>query len=133
MQLALVPQAGADPISYTEFSLPGSGPEDSITPVLIEGDLTISGFFIRGDANGDKRVSISDVVSILYNLFVNNPPAWVCRDAADVDDNDSNQVGDAIYLTNYIFRQGPSPPAPTTCGLDPGTVIDMSDCVRVCN
>ena len=74
--------------------------------------------FIRGDTNGDGRVDVSDSISTLLFLFAGASENVTCLDAANADDDFSIHVSDAIYVLNYLFDQGPPPPAPgEACGL----------------
>lgn len=69
--------------------------------------------FIRGDANDDGAVDVSDAVNLLSALFVPGTPALVCADAGDVNDDGALDVSDAIYLLSHLFVPGsPTPPAP---------------------
>lgn len=76
--------------------------------------------FIRGNANDDAAVDISDAVAILGDLFLGTGAQAPCRDALDTDDSGSLEITDAVYLLNYLFQGGleipPPYPAP---GLDP--------------
>ena len=75
--------------------------------------------FIRGDANYDGKINISDPVSILNALFVNNSQ-FICWDAADANDDGSANITDAIYILKFLFQGGPPPLAPfPTIGDDP--------------
>lgn len=65
--------------------------------------------FVRGDANNDGRVDLSDVVAIQNYLFSGGD---VCRQPADVNNDDVVNLADMIYLQNYLFRGGPPPAAP---------------------
>ncbi len=67
--------------------------------------------FIRGDANDDGSVNLSDIIDILGWLFRGGPPPQVL-DAADVDDNGKNELTDAIYLIQSLFIDGRPIPAP---------------------
>jgi len=69
--------------------------------------------FVRGDANPDCNVDITDGIFVLNFLFTGGP-APECRDAADVDDNGELQITDAIFILNFLFLGGtaPSPPGP---------------------
>jgi len=75
--------------------------------------------FLRGDANADGQVDVSDAVRTLIALFV-EPLGLPCDDAADVDDSGALEVTDAVALLGYLFR-GQAPPAPPRdrCGEDP--------------
>lgn len=69
--------------------------------------------FIRGDANDDGAVDVSDAVNVLSALFIPGTPPLVCADAGDVNDDGAADVSDAIYLLSHLFIPGsPPPPAP---------------------
>lgn len=64
----------------------------------------------RGDVNGDGKISIADVI-FMINVIVGRtlPPAdW--QPKADVNCNlTAGDMGDVVYLVNYLFRGGPGP------------------------
>ncbi len=77
------------------------------------------GEFIRGDANDDTEIDISDPLRILGFLFIglDSPP---CLTAADADDDGALQINDAVILLGFLFQGGPAPAAPfPEAGLDP--------------
>lgn len=81
--------------------------------------------FVRGDANDDGAVQISDAVSGLGYLFQGLPTP--CLSALDSNDDGAVDVADVIYLLNFLFSAGPDLPSPTlTCGVDP--TADSLDC-----
>ena len=86
--------------------------------------------FLRGDANGDGVVDISDAAFTLAWLFLGGPEP-PCVDAADSNDSGGFQpdVSDSVYLLNWLFLGGTPLPAPGTleCGSDP--TEDDLDCV----
>lgn len=94
---------------------------DSI--VLINGLLNIlpdvSAFFLRGDANGDRELNITDPQFTLNYLFVSaNPPP--CLDAADANDDGSVNVTDPIATLQVLFQGQSALPEPFgTPGVDP--------------
>ena len=77
--------------------------------------------FIRGEANADGKVDISDAVHMLGCLFLGTEcPA--CADSGDVDDSGRSDITDPIYLLDHLFRGGPGPPVPReACGADETT------------
>jgi hypothetical protein len=82
--------------------------------------------FIRGDADGDGRLSLTDPIRILGSLFLGGP-ALSCEEAADVDDSGALQITDAIALLGYLFLGAPAPPAPfPNRGADP--TADLLEC-----
>jgi hypothetical protein len=89
-------------------------------------DITITysaggvGPFIRGDCNGDGKVTgqVGDAIFLLnFNFLGGTAPS--CQAACDSngDGQFSGQVGDAVYLLNFNFLGGRPPPAPfPDCG-----------------
>ena len=84
-------------------------PEDS-EPILIRGRRRP---FIRGDANHDGLIDLSDAVRILGVLFLGEPGhSFQCSNAADVDDNNRHDITDAVALLVHLFIGGAPPVAP---------------------
>jgi hypothetical protein len=92
-------------------------------PAGIETTLDPTGYgelpFLRGDANGDRALDITDPVWILRCLFLDGN-CGNCRDASDADDSGEVTITDPIQLLTWRFLNGPPPAAPFPgCGLDP--------------
>ncbi|MGE3164591.1 MAG: formylglycine-generating enzyme family protein [Planctomycetota bacterium] len=74
--------------------------------------------FVRGDANSDGVVNISDSVQTLFYLFLGGSVS--CLDAADANDDGAVQTADAVTTLTYLFLAGTPLPAPfPSCGDDP--------------
>jgi hypothetical protein len=74
--------------------------------------------FIRGDANTDGVVDLSDAVATLLYLF--GEKRLSCEKAIDANDDGSLDVADAVYTLMYLFGAGEPPPDPhETAGGDP--------------
>jgi hypothetical protein len=75
----------------------------------IQQAVVISGNFLRGDANGDSLLSVSDVVYLINYLYLGGiaPDPYA---AGDVNNDATIDTGDVVYLINYLFRGGPPPP-----------------------
>ena len=74
--------------------------------------------FMRGDADSDLAVELTDAVFVLNYLFLAGRMPE-CLDSADIDDNSVVDLSDAIYVLNYLFLGGRLPPAPfPECGED---------------
>lgn len=72
--------------------------------------------FVRGDANDDAQVNLTDAVFILSHLFMGEA-APACLAAADSTGNRALDLSDSVFLLNYLFNGGDSPPAPfPACG-----------------
>ena len=75
--------------------------------------------FIRGDANADGTVDISDPICTLNHLFLGDFRRMVCLESADGNDSGKVDISDPIYLLNHLFHGGPAPPEPhLSCGWD---------------
>jgi hypothetical protein len=74
--------------------------------------------FIRGDANRDGSVDLTDPLLILNALFAG--AAAPCADASDVNDDGRVNVTDAVYALEFLFAGGSPPGAPhPDAGVDP--------------
>ena len=82
--------------------------------------------FIRGDANADSNVELSDAVFTLNHLFLGGSQP-VCEDATDTNDDGRVDLSDAIRLLNYLFLGGPSPVTPFP-GAGPDPTADDLRC-----
>ncbi len=84
--------------------------------------------FIRGDANDDGALDVSDAVADLLYLFAG--ASAPCLDALDANDSGAIDISDAVYVLSYLFAAGPPPPQPFPVrGADP-TDTDPLDCSR---
>lgn len=95
---------------------------------------TPGGGFVRGDADSNGTLELSDGIRILNFLFLGRA-APNCMDAADADDNGTTELTDAVRIFGWLFTGGPAPraPSPTNpvygpgeCGPDPSA--DGLDC-----
>jgi hypothetical protein len=64
--------------------------------------------FLRGDANTDGAVSVSDVVYLISSLFKGGPAPDPSL-AGDTNCDGEVTVSDVVYLINYLFKGGPAP------------------------
>ena len=79
--------------------------------IVLPGAVAFAGRrFVRGDANGDLAVDVSDVVFLLLRLFAGGE-ALECPEAGDINDDGSGNVSDIIFLLQHLFRGGAAPPA----------------------
>lgn len=62
--------------------------------------------FIRGDCDGDAVTNIGDVVTWLTTWGA--CPA-VCQDARDFNDDGAVNIGDPIFLLNFLFNASAPP------------------------
>lgn len=63
---------------------------------------------LRGDANSDGSVTVSDVVYMINYLFKGGL-APVPLPSADLNCDSKVTVSDVVYLINYLFKGGPAP------------------------
>jgi outer membrane protein assembly factor BamB len=64
--------------------------------------------FIRGDANGDSSITISDVVYLINYVYYSGTPPNP-QEAGDANCDAVVNILDIVYLINYIFKGGPAP------------------------
>jgi hypothetical protein len=81
--------------------------------------------FVRGDANVDGAVNLSDAFAILNALFIWGSFHYLaCEDAADANDDGAVNIADAIFTLNHLFIGGRPIPPPNECNfLEPGTGV----------
>ena len=65
--------------------------------------------FLRGDANGDGKNTVSDVVYLVNYLFKGGPAPTPISEIGDANCDTKLTVGDVVYLVNYLFKGGPAP------------------------
>lgn len=87
----------------------------------------LPGDFVRGDANADGTIDITDCVFLLSYFFVGGP-APPCDDAADVNNDGFLNIADPIYKLSWLFLGGPALPPPNVCGPDPPLPVDALGC-----
>lgn len=82
--------------------------------------------FVRGDANADERINITDGVFILDFLF-GGATELSCREAANANGEDDINITDGIYVLQFLFGGGPAPPAPhPECGAADGAEVECA-------
>jgi len=64
--------------------------------------------FLRGDANSDQLLNVTDVIYLINYLFKSGPAPDPLKKANANCDGQVN-VTDVIYLVNYLFKGGPKP------------------------
>ena len=83
--------------------------------------------FVRGDANGDGAIDISDGITILQYLFsCGEECPMVCDDAADYDDNGAIEITDAVRIFDFLFQGGAGPDSPYPAPGDDTTEDDLT-------
>jgi len=64
--------------------------------------------YVKGDANDDGKVTVSDVVYLINYLFKGGTPPSPLE-AGDANCDGKITVSDVVYLINYLFKGGPPP------------------------
>ena len=80
--------------------------------------------FVRGDANEDGSVDISDAVSVLLHLFVAAVETR-CEDALDSNDDGTVDISDPVATLNFLFLGG----TPLSPGCGPDSTADGIGCL----
>jgi hypothetical protein len=80
--------------------------------------------FIRGDANDDAKVDLSDAITILEWLFAGGHRPE-CPESADGNSDGRHDISDAMWLVGWQFlgREPPGAPFPA-CGVDPAAAAE---------
>lgn len=113
-----------------------SAANQSLSAQTVDSQVFINAatLFQRGDCNSDNRVNISDPISVVMATILVEEFDFVpaCEDACDGNDDGVLDIGDAVYLLQWLFRGGPIPPAPGPFifGRDP--TEDALDCAIPC-
>jgi len=106
--------SGTTEVGFTVFyddSLVFDTPVGEYVPEYSPGVITVSGG-LRGDANGDEVVDVSDAVYIINYAFTPGSPAPDTFCGGDANNDDSIDVSDAVFVVNYAFLQGAPEPEP---------------------
>ncbi len=83
--------------------------------------------FLRGDANGNGKLEISDAIYLLSWQVREGPPP-PCLDAADTDDDGLITRADANLVLGYLIGGLETPPAPPFPEVDADLTEDGLDC-----
>jgi len=95
----------------TQFGAPDGEDDDYVLiPDFEDGEVILSiigdvGIFVRGDANADRVLDISDPINILGVLFAGDG-SFLCEDAVDANDDGEIDISDPISVLNYLFTEG---------------------------
>ncbi|MDE0959885.1 MAG: Ig-like domain-containing protein [Planctomycetota bacterium] len=110
---------GSDTILYVVSDGHGGASTASIV-ISVTAPVSTQLSVIRGDANIDGQLDVSDPVETVLYLFDADPVA--CLLALDSNDDEYVDLGDIIFSLNNLFSTGADPAAPFPfCGLDPTT------------
>jgi len=96
-----------DTTRYSTLLFTINTPVGSYAPAIIPGTLNVAGG-LRGDANVDGVLSVSDPVYLINYIFSGGaaPPVY----NGDADASTVVNISDAVYLIAHIFSGGPPPP-----------------------
>jgi hypothetical protein len=102
---------------YT-YDLPATAPPSGVEWPQAQHDASnsrnyqakVRDLYVRGDANDDGVVTITDVIVGLGYLFLS--VSTDCLAAIDANRDWSVNVADPMYLLLYLFPFGPPPPLP---------------------
>ena len=70
--------------------------------------------FVRGDANANHQVDMTDAIGVLSDLFLGSHNIQ-CDDAADTNDDGAIVMTDAIHILNFLYA-GQTPPVGAAAG-----------------
>jgi hypothetical protein len=96
-------------VDTIEVKWPSAKSTDIYTNVAVDQMLTLyEGGLVRGDANGDGVIDLSDALRILNYLYKGGPapnPLWT----GDANSDGVVDIADALYILNYLYKGGPAP------------------------
>jgi hypothetical protein len=101
-------------VSDTEPVFEGVYVDDIVVRSKIE---PLDAGFVRGDANADDTVNISDALYLLAHLF-GGGPHFGCSDAADANDDGDLDISDAIRVLLHLFGGRTFDPPLGICATD---------------
>ncbi|HVR73857.1 MAG TPA: lamin tail domain-containing protein [Planctomycetota bacterium] len=79
----------------------------------------LGGTFVRGDANDDGRVNVTDMIALLKVLF-DASPLPSCVDRLDANDDGRVDLTDVLFIGQALHGRGPPfPPPYPLAGTDP--------------
>jgi hypothetical protein len=79
------------------------------------------GDFLRGDADGNGKINVADVIALIRFVFLRATPGFDCEAAFDLDGDGRVNVVDIAHLISYLFQRGADPPPPfPECGTGSG-------------
>jgi len=121
---------GSRGVPPVELSFTRETDGQKVRPLVLPGSLEVvdEPSFLRGDANGDTKRDVSDVIFSLDFLFKGGPGAS-CDDAVDSNDDGQIDISDAILLLGFLFQGVESLPAPYP-GTGPDPTPDAIGCER---
>jgi hypothetical protein len=96
----------------------------------------VGGWQRPGDSNQDGILNMADGVSLLGRLFSSASLPLPCeadsltadgnRTLLDINNDTWVNIGDAVFLLNYLFRSGPPPTLGTDC-------VQIAGCLNGCS
>ena len=109
-------------ILNTEFGVAVAKGFKAISQEAVESNLTVKSY-TTGDANGDSRVNVTDIVEIV-NCIMGNPSERFVFPAADVNDDGDVNVTDIVGIINIIMSDKSY--APSVSGRRTAEVLDFA-------
>jgi hypothetical protein len=113
-ELAVDLEEGPNPLRLLAYDRYGQWVGEAAVLVLCD-----PSHFVRGDADGNGELDISDSIFSLLHLFAGRA-APDCVKAADVNGDGIVDISDITYELRFLFLGGPAPESPfPACGPDP--------------
>lgn len=123
----IAPTVGSASIAFVDNQAELPGYNRMVTegtrtdPTLGSATITIEALptFIRGDADEDGLLDITDAMVNLFTQFGILPPSS-CEDRLDSDDDGVLTINDAVLVLEHLYNKGAAPEAPFPgSGVDP--------------
>jgi hypothetical protein len=103
---------------------------DGGSPGFVEGIVSSSSRFYRGDTNSDGKTNLTDALKTLVYLFLGGGEPE-CRAASDLNADGKIGLDDAISLLRHLFLGAEDPipfPGPGDCGFTTEDACSVSNC-----
>lgn len=128
----LIPNVGSPPTN-NNFTISSATRRPK---TVIDGEIRGKGIiqpgdveFVRGDANGNGKVNLTDAILLANNIFAGRHVFFDCDDMLDANDDGNLDASDPVTIINWFYLDGPVIPEPfDVCGLD--TTPDGLACVH---
>lgn len=84
---------------------------DTTRVIINDGSITITGSGVQCDYDGDGKISIADLTTLVRCIFGFPPPTPEVCVTVECDSNGNGMVdiADLTYLVDYLFHGGPPP------------------------
>ena len=123
-----IPEIRAQYLRWEVVATNGNNPGVADFEFIAKAEGESPQVFVRGDANSDGQINLTDGISILGHLFIGNAEPACFAAAKATGSPGGLNITDAVFIFTWLFAGGDDPPPPTPsagtylaadCGPDP--------------